>query len=275
MPPAPSLPLEDSAVFPSVASKREYKDALKHWQKQLTLIQQAYFHQQRRAIVVFEGWDAAGKGGAIRRITETLDPRGFRVYPIGKPSAEEQSRHYLYRFFTKLPKPGTIAIFDRSYYGRVLVERVDGYASDNEWKRAYQEINGFEQTLADDGVRFVKIFLHIDEQEQTRRFIQRLHNPLKRWKLTEEDLHNRRQRPAYVEAVNDMLTYTHTPHAPWHMIMANHKWFTRVEVLRHLATTLSADVEINPPPLDPSFIANAEQQLGINIRACNKEESGA
>lgn len=267
----PSLPPADSAMFPIVANKHEYKHALKHWQKQLRLVQQAYFHQRRRAIVVFEGWDAAGKGGAIRRITETLDPRGFRVYPIGKPSEDEQSRHYLYRFFTKLPKPGTVAIFDRSYYGRVLVERVDGYASDNEWKRAYQEINGFEQTLVDDGVRFVKIFLHIDEQEQTQRFVKRLHNPLKRWKLTEEDLHNRRQRPAYEQAVNDMFANTHTSQAPWHMIMANNKWFTRVEVLRYLVTTLSADIEITPPPLDPSFIANAEQQLGVRIKISSKE----
>lgn len=227
------------------------------------MVHQAYYHQRRRAIVVFEGWDAAGKGGAIRRVTETLDPRGFRVYPIGRPSDDEQERHYLYRFFTRIPQPGTIAIFDRSYYGRVLVERVDGYACEPAWTRAYDEINSFERTLSDDGVRFVKLFLHIDEDEQARRFIERLHNPLKRWKLTHEDLHNRSQRPAYEHAINDMLARTDTPYAPWHLVMSNHKWYTRIAVLRYLVTQLSDGVDIALPPIDPSLIAKAEAQLDV------------
>ena len=167
--------------------KRDYLKKLKKWQKRMLQVQQAYYHQGIRAILVFEGWDASGKGGAIRRITEKLDPRGFAVHPISAPSHEEQSRHYLYRFQSRLPEAGKIAIFDRSWYGRVLVERVEKFATEQEWQRAYQEINEFERCLIDDGARIIKVFMHIHPDEQLKRFQERLNNPVKRWKLTHED----------------------------------------------------------------------------------------
>lgn len=257
------LMLPQSGSAPKIADKKQYRSELKIWQEQLLHVQQAYYHQNRRAIIVFEGWDAAGKGGAIRRVTERLDPRGVRVYPIGPPTEDEQSRHYLYRFQNKLPPAGTLAIFDRSYYGRVLVERVERLASDREWQRAYQEINEFERLLIDDGVRVIKIFLNISQEEQRNRFEERLHNPYKRWKLTEADLRNRAMRPHYELAINDMFKYTHTEQAPWQLINGEHKWYARVAVLRTLVAQLSEGVDVSPPPIDESLIALAEQQLGI------------
>ena len=248
-----------------IENKKQYKTQLKYWQKRLLHAQQAYYHQKRRALIVFEGWDAAGKGGAIRRVTEKLDPRGVTVYPIAKPKDEEQGRHYLYRFYTKLPLPGTTTIFDRSYYGRVLVERIEGYASTEEWQRAYQEINEFERLLTDDGVRVIKLFMHISEDEQLKRFEERLHNPYKRWKLTEEDVRNRSKREQYETAIDAMFSKTDTRQAPWHLISAEHKWFARVEVLKTLVEALSRDVDVTPPPIDQNVVALAEQQLGIIV----------
>ncbi|MEL6547296.1 MAG: polyphosphate kinase, partial [Myxococcota bacterium] len=159
---------------PRAASKKAYQEELASLQLELLKIQQAYHHQGApRAILLFQGWDAAGKGGAIRRITERLDPRGLRVHAIAAPTPAEQGRHYLWRFWQRIPQPGRIAIFDRSWYGRVLVERVEGFAKKREWKRAYDEINEFEHTLVDDGVRIVKFFLHITADEQLRRFEER------------------------------------------------------------------------------------------------------
>lgn len=229
-------------------------------------IQQAYYQQNRRAIIVFEGWDAAGKGGTIRRLTEILDPRGFTVYSIGVPTKEEQGRHYLYRFQARLPIPGCISIFDRSYYGRVLVERVEGMATDREWQRAYQEINEFERLLQDDGVRFVKLFLHIDKDEQLRRFEERLHNPVKHWKFTEEDIRNHLRWEDYECAIDDMFEQTSTTTAPWHLIPANKKWFARIETLKIIAEALEKGVDTSPPAIDQGIIAAAEAHLGIKHR---------
>ncbi len=247
-----------------IEDKARYLKRLKKWQKRLLQVQQAYYHQQRRAIIIFEGWDAAGKGGAIRRLTEKLDPRGFQVHPIGAPTAEEQGRHYLYRFQTRLPSAGSLAIFDRSWYGRVLVERIEGFASEPEWQRAFREINEYERMLLDDGVRIIKLFLHIDPQEQLRRFVERLNNPAKRWKLTTEDIRNRERWSDYEQAVNDMFRYTSTLGAPWHPIAANHKWFTRVEVLKTIVLRLAEGVDVEPPPVDPAVIRQARERLGIN-----------
>ncbi|MBI3706851.1 MAG: polyphosphate kinase, partial [Proteobacteria bacterium] len=154
----------------SLVDKDAYERRLETLQMKMLSIQQAYFHERRRGIVVVEGWDAAGKGGMIRRLTEKLDPRGIRVWPIGAPEPSEQGRHYLYRFWARLPEPGTLVVFDRSWYGRVLVERVEGFAPKAAWRRAYEEINEFERWLIDDGVRLVKVFLHITAAEQVRRF---------------------------------------------------------------------------------------------------------
>ena len=246
-----------------IDTKKHYEKQLKKLQQKMLTVQQAYFHQERRAVLVFEGWDAAGKGGAIRRLTEGLDPRGFHVHAIAAPTHDEQGRHYLYRFFNRLPKPGSLCIFDRSYYGRVLVERVEKFCSKSEWQRGYHEINEFERMLIDDGVRVVKVFLHIDQDEQLRRFKERLQNPLKRWKLTKEDLRNRSRWPKYERAINEMLEATSTTLAPWNVVAANHKWFARLEVLELVTSALANGVDIAPPPLDPEIQKLAMVKLGI------------
>jgi PPK2 family polyphosphate:nucleotide phosphotransferase len=246
-------------------SREEYEEALKKVQERMLRIQQAYYHQRLRAVVVMEGWDAAGKGGAIRRLTEGLDPRGITVWPIAKPSADEQGRHYLYRFWQKLPSPGCISVFDRSWYGRVLVERVEGFAERDAWKRAYDEINAFERMLTDDGVRIIKLFLHITPDEQLLRFRERLTNPYKRWKITEEDIRNRLKWPEYEDAVEDMLRKTDTRSAPWKVVAANRKWFARVRVLQRITDHLADGVDISVPPLDPAVQASAAKRLGIHL----------
>ena len=233
------------------AHRSVYEKRLVKLQDKMLEIQQTYFHEKRRAILVFEGWDAAGKGGAIRRLTEKLDPRGFHVWPIGPPRPDEQGRHYLYRFWTRLPEPGTIAIFDRSWYGRVLVERVEGLISKSVWKRAYDEIKEFERMLIDDGARLVKLFLHIPQEEQLRRFAERLSTPNKRWKLTESDLGNHLRWDDYAEAIEDMFDHTSTKFAPWTAIYAEKKWVARVAVLEAVTAALAADVDVAPPPIDP------------------------
>jgi polyphosphate kinase 2 (PPK2 family) len=174
--------------------EESYQLQLRKLQIAMLQLQQIYRAEGRRGIVALEGWDAAGKDGAIRRMTEKLDLRWLRVCPIGKPSPDERGRHFLWRFWQMPPPPGHLAIFDRSWYGRVLVERVEGYATTDEWQRAYDEINGFEKLLVDDGVRLVKLFLHISAEEQLRRFAERIAIPIKRWKINTEDFRNRAPR---------------------------------------------------------------------------------
>ncbi|MCG5242986.1 polyphosphate kinase 2 family protein [Azospirillum doebereinerae] len=246
-----------------IDTAEDYDRRLGKLQKELLHIQQTYWHEKRRAIIVFEGWDAGGKGGAIRRMTEPLDPRGFHVWPISAPTAEEQGKHYLYRFWTKLPAAGTFAVFDRSWYGRVLVERVEKLATKDQWKRAYDEINEFERLMTDDGVRVVKLFLHITPEEQLERFRERLSNPYKRWKLTEEDLRNRSRWDDYVKAAETMFEKTSTPHAPWHAIPANSKWFARLQVLEIVTRTLKEGVDITPPPINGNVARIAAEVLGV------------
>jgi PPK2 family polyphosphate:nucleotide phosphotransferase len=257
--------LINSSEHPTLESKETYQKQIKKWQKRLLCVQQAYFHQNRRALIVMEGWDAAGKGGAIRRITEKLDPRGFTVYPISAPTFAEQGKHYLYRFQTKLPSPGHIAIFDRSWYGRVLVERVEQFAKPNEWQRAYQEINEFERMLLDDDARIIKLFLNITPEEQLKRFTERLENPLKRWKLTQEDIRNRQRWHKYEAAINDMFAHTSTTRAPWILIQADHKWYTRVEVLKTIVTRLEEGVDLTPPRIDPEVLSSAREHLDFDM----------
>lgn len=249
----------------SIDDKKTYRKILKKRQKEMQRVQQAYYHQGKRAIIIFQGWDASGKGGAIRRLTEYLDPRGYRVHPIAAPSADEQGKHYLYRFQIKLPKVGTLAIFDRSWYERVLTERVEGFASDMEWQRAYQEINEYERMLTDDGVKIIKIFTHISKDEQLERFEERLRNPLKQWKLTEEDIRNREKWDEHENAINDMLELTSTEQSPWHVIPANHKWYTRIAVLETVVNALSEGVDLTPPPIDEALVRSAEHTLGIDL----------
>jgi polyphosphate kinase 2 (PPK2 family) len=194
----------------------------------------------RTVVVAFEGWDAAGKGGAIKRLTEKLDPRGYAVHPIGAPNDEEKKRHYLWRFWTLMPDRGRWAIFDRTWYGRVLVERVEGFAKKKAWQRAYREINEFERQLVDDGVVLVKVFLAITKHEQKKRFEERENDPYKRWKIGPEDWRNREHWDEYVEAAEQMFGETSTPYAPWKVIGADRKWHARIEVLRHVLARLDA-----------------------------------
>jgi PPK2 family polyphosphate:nucleotide phosphotransferase len=216
----------------------EYKPRLKEAQLELLQLQHELAESRNTVVIVFEGPDAAGKGGAIKRITERLDPRSIRVHSIIRPTEEEYRRHYLWRFWKKLPPYGQIAIFDRSWYGRVLVERVEGFATDREWKRAFQEINAFEKTLADDGAIFLKFYLHISKDEQLFRFKRREAEPMKHWKINDEDWRNRKKWDEHNESAEDMFEKTSTEAAPWYVIGANYKWLSRVKTVETLVDTI-------------------------------------
>ena len=199
--------------FPA-ADFADYERRLSEMQQTLQRVQQAYLGTKHRAIIVLEGWDTAGKGGVVRRLGWALDPRSFKVHAIAAPTSREKSLHYLQRFWERLPEHGQIVVFDRSWYGRVLVERVEGYATPMEWRRAYKEINDFERMLVEDDTRLVKIFLHITSEEQVHRFHARLTDPLKRWKLSYEDFRNHARWEDYEAAIEDMVEMTSTKQAP-------------------------------------------------------------
>ena len=191
-------------------------------------------------MVGFEGWDAAGKGGCIKRLSSPLDARGYAALPIASPTPEEKKRHFLWRFYARLPKSGHIAIFDRTWYGRVLVERIEGFCSEADWKRAYGEINDFESYLAASGTLVVKFWIHISKDEQLKRFRARERTPEKQWKITAEDWRNREKWALYETAVNDMLRYTSTETAPWHILAGNDKYFARIQALRIVNEAIEA-----------------------------------
>ena len=260
----PSLAAIDS--FPKV-DFADYERRLGDLQETLQRIQQAYLGTQNRAVIALEGWDTAGKGGVVRRLGWALDPRSFKVAAIAAPGEREKSLHYLQRFWERLPQHGQIVAFDRSWYGRVLVERVEGFASAAEWRRGYKEINEFEGMLLDDGVRLVKLFMHISPDEQMRRFHKRLTDPLKRWKLSYEDFRNRGRWKEYEAAIEDMMEKTSTRRAPWHLIPANDKPYGRLAALRIIADRLSKNVSLDPRPLDPKVMEAAERLLGIHVPA--------
>jgi AMP-polyphosphate phosphotransferase len=241
-----------------------YEKALAGLQTQLMTVQQAYLRSRDRAIIVFEGWDAAGKGGTIRRMSSVMDPRGFKVWPIGAPTPFELEQHYLHRFWTRLPKAGEITVFDRSWYGRVLVERVEELAPRKDWERAYGEINDFEQLLANDGVRIIKIFMHISAGEQKKRFIERLRDPLKRWKLSYEDFRNREKWPLYEAAIEEMVERTSTANAPWRVVSSEQKKCGRLQAITAIVEHLSDGVDLSPRELDEDLIRQAQEQLGID-----------
>jgi polyphosphate kinase 2 (PPK2 family) len=190
---------------------------------------------------VFEGPDAAGKGGVIKRLTERLDPRLVRVWSVVKPTEEEKNHHYLWRFWNKIPATGQTAIFDRSWYGRVLVERVENFAKKEEWKRAYREINEMERTLVDSGSILMKFFIHITKSEQLRRFERRAADPYKHWKISEEDWRNRRKWSEHLEAAEEMFVRTSPRIAPWNLIEGNFKWFARIKVMKLLVKRLEQE----------------------------------
>jgi AMP-polyphosphate phosphotransferase len=240
--------LEDVDLSVSLA-KDEYKLQLNRRQVQLRELGYQVYVQKRPVVILFEGWDAAGKGGAIKRITEKLDPRGYVVYPISAPKGEDKEHHYLYRFWRRIPERGQLAVFDRTWYGRVLVERVEGFATEEEWKRSYREINSFERQLRDFGAIIIKFWFHISREEQLQRFEQRQQIGYKAWKLTDEDWRNREKWPEYELAVEDMLLKTSTVTAPWTVVEGNDKYWARVKALETVVRTLSK--ELNHKPQDP------------------------
>jgi polyphosphate kinase 2 (PPK2 family) len=215
--------------------QKAYGRRLAEQQLRLRTLHFEMYERQVPALAVFEGWDAAGKGGAIKRVTETLEPRGYTVSSFSAPRGEEKTRHHLWRFWKALPRAGHLGIFDRSYYGRVLVERVEGFCSEEEWRRAYREITEFEAHQASFGMVIVKFWLHLSKEEQLRRFKDRERDPFRSHKLTPEDWRNRARWDAYLEAAEDMLTKTSTPCAPWTVVAADDKLHARVKVVKTLA----------------------------------------
>ena len=210
----------------------EKSDELSVLQKELTRLQNEMYLKRIPVVVALEGWDAAGKGGNIKRITEALDPRGYEVCPIASPEPHEKARHYLWRFWTRLPKDGHIAIFDRTWYGRVMVERLEGFCSENDWKRAYNEMNEFEKELHDWGAVIIKFWVQINKDTQLERFNDRQNTPEKQWKITEEDWRNREKWDQYEVAVNEMIQKTSTTFAPWHVLESVDKKYARIKALR-------------------------------------------
>lgn len=221
---------------------REYETQLEKWQARLTRLAWTAWEKKVASVAVFEGWDAAGKGSAIRRVTAAMDPRLYRIVPIAAPTDEERARHYLWRFWRHLPRAGLTTIFDRSWYGRVLVERVEGFAHEHEWQRAFLEINDFEEQLAESGIVVSKFWIHISKEEQLKRFREREGIDFKRYKITAEDWRNREQWDAYKAAINDMVAHTSTEFAPWTLVAGNDKKFARVQIVKtlckHLETAL-------------------------------------
>jgi len=226
---------------------RPYEEALDELQQKLAQVMVSHIVHKKRSVIVFEGWDAAGKGGAIKRLTAEWDPRAFSVWPISAPTDEEKAHNFLWRFWRRLPATGQIAVFDRSWYGRVLVERVEGFASEAEWHRAYSEINQFEALLEADGTTVVKLFMHVSAEVQDERLKARLDHPWKRWKVTLEDFQNRARRGDYRIAMEEMLDKTHTPAAPWTIINGNKKKPARIAALQAVYDRLSAMTPSEPP----------------------------
>ncbi|MGC6177315.1 polyphosphate:AMP phosphotransferase [Lacrimispora sp. 38-1] len=230
-------------------SKEEYKKEIDRLQKKLEFLHSQIYLMRIPVVLGFEGWDAAGKGGAIKRLTSHLDPRGYKVYPTAAPNDIERVHHYLWRFWNHVPKAGHIAIFDRTWYGRVLVERVEGFCRERQWKQAYQEINEMESHLANAGAVVIKFWLHIDKDEQEKRFKERQADPLKQWKITEEDWRNREKWDQYESAVNEMLVRTSTTYAPWVVVEGNCKYYARVKILKTVVEALEDKIkEVNNRP---------------------------
>jgi polyphosphate kinase 2 (PPK2 family) len=234
-------------------TREEYVRDLLRYQLQLRELAFQLYQHKRTLVVVYEGWDAGGKGGNIKRVTEKLDPRGYAVFPIAAPKGEDATHHYLWRFWRRLVPPDEkqVLIFDRSWYGRVMVERIEGFCTESEWRRAYREINEFERQLVDAGIILAKFWIQISKDEQLARFQGRQDTPYKAWKLTDEDWRNRARWDDYKTAVEDMLLRTSTLTAPWTIVEGNDKWFARVKTLRTLVELLSRELDHQPaePPV--------------------------
>lgn len=218
--------------------KEDYEKRLEELQKKLSLLHSEIYAKRIPVVLAFEGWDAGGKGGAIKRLARALDPRGYTVNPTSSPNDIERAHHYLWRFWTKMPKDGHIAIFDRTWYGRVMVERIEGFCTTQDWQRAYKEINQMEQQLANHGAVVIKFWLHIDKDEQARRFKERQDIPEKNWKITDEDWRNREKWDMYEKAVDEMLVRTSTSYASWVIVEGNDKMYARIKVLETVVDAL-------------------------------------
>lgn len=239
------MPLLSEVPLDKEIETDEYRKELKELQNRLGELHNRLYRKKVPVIIAYEGWDAAGKGGNIKRIAGALDPRGYEVHPIASPEPHEKARHYLWRFWTRLPKTGHIAIFDRTWYGRVMVERLEGFCSENDWKRAYNEMNEFEKELKDWGAVIIKFWVQIDKDTQLERFQERQNNPEKQWKITDEDWRNREKWDAYEVAVNEMLQKTNTSFAPWHVLESVDKKYARIKALRIVISEIEKALKEN------------------------------
>ncbi len=243
-------------------SKHVYNEQLKAAQLHMRSVALALHSQGGRGVVVVEGTDTAGKGGTIRRLTVELDPRWFDVWPVGPPTPVEREHHYLQRFWQRLPDAGEISIFDRSWYGRVLVERVDGLTPTNRWREAYREIRNFEENLVADGVRVAKFYLHVTAKEQQERLIDRAKEPRKWWKISEADIRAHLAYDAYAAAADEMIAETSTEAAPWTLIAANDKRHARLTVLDEVARCFRKDLDLSPKPMSNELQRMVRDVLG-------------
>ncbi len=225
--------------------RETYEKKLDELQKKLTLLHSEIYAKRIPVVLAFEGWDAGGKGGAIKRLTRALDPRGYTVNPTSSPNDIERAHHYLWRFWTKMPKDGHIAIFDRTWYGRVMVERIEGFCTTQEWQRAFKEMNQMEQQLVNHGAIVIKFWMHIDKEEQERRFKERQETPEKQWKITDEDWRNREKWELYEQAVDEMMVRTSTVNAPWVIVEGNDKLYARIKVLETVVDALEKRLHHN------------------------------
>ncbi|MDO8844402.1 polyphosphate:AMP phosphotransferase [Methylicorpusculum sp.] len=237
--------LLDSLDLSLKIDKKSYNEQLDYYQSKLKNLARIAQQQKRSCILVFEGWDAGGKGGAIRRITHAVDARNYRVIPVAAPTDEERSHHYLWRFWRHIPRAGKVTLYDRSWYGRVLVERVEGFASVNEWQRAYSEIANFEDALVRHGILLLKFWLHIDKDEQLKRFHEREQISYKKYKITEDDYRNREKWDDYKHAVNEMVTRTSTRSAPWLLVEGNDKKYARIKILKAYCEKLESSLQLS------------------------------
>jgi polyphosphate kinase 2 (PPK2 family) len=252
--------LDKIEMIDGPVDKDDYEDQLEKLQEQLLDLQIHHLRSGGRVLIGIDGWDAAGKGGLIERVVARLEPKSVHVWRIGAPTPEEQGRHYLWRFWDRLPAPGNWAIFDRTWYGRVLVERIENLCSGEAWKRGYREINEFERLLTDDGVRIVKLLMHVSAEEQKSRMIARLEDPHKHYKIGLEDFRNIAKRKEYLEAYDDMLERTDTDYAPWHVIASDNKMHARLKGLEIIAKQVGKGVDHTDQALDPK-IAEAAFKL--------------
>ena len=255
------LPADDA--HPKL-EKAAYDERLLPAQYRMRTAALACHTQGLRGIIVVEGGDTAGKGGAIRRLTAELDPRFYRVWPIGPPTAQERQQHYLQRFWERLPRAGEIAIFDRSWYGRVLVERVDGLIPEERWRAAYAEINAFEEMLVADGIRLAKFYFHVTRAEQQARLVERVRDRFKWWKISEADIRAHLAYDAYREAAAEMIERTSTAAAPWQVIAADDKRHARLALLDAAAEVFARGIDTAPTPLTPDLRRLARDVLGVN-----------